>query len=390
VSRLAIDLQHRTLSFRSSDGRGLDMPMPAEMFVEPTNLQCVDLHVDAARLVITMPGECAEVELRRPGEDLDELRAGRPTVYLDQNHWSTLAAARHGHRPVREGEAEAALRLAKLVEDRRILLPVSAGHLVETTPLYGARRVALAGTVLSLGRGWQMRNPLHVRVNEMLHAVLGVEPVASEVFAPGADGFFSSVGDPGGSPSGNPGLATALEQVGRLVPDVLGLYDAVVDEQAIPDEGGAAHAAAESWARGLAQLATTLRAADEPASMVRRVASARMLADMTDDLIRVAHEAGVTPEEVIVRLTAADDPVARMPFLAQMRQMLFARLRNADQAWEASDLVDIMFLCCAAGYADLVVGERRTIGYLRQARQPPPHARLASSLQEAVRALDEA
>jgi len=92
-------------------------------------LQRVELDVDAARLRITMPGERAMVELRRPGEDLDTLRAGRPTVYLDQNHWSTLAAARHGHRPVREGEAEAALHLADLVDAGRILLPVSAGHL---------------------------------------------------------------------------------------------------------------------------------------------------------------------------------------------------------------------------------------------------------------------
>jgi len=385
---LAIDLQRRTLSFRSSDGQGRDMPMPADMFPAPTNLQRVELDVDAARLRITMPGERAMVELRRPGEDLDTLRAGRPTVYLDQNHWSTLAAARHGHRPVREGEAEAALHLADLVDAGRILLPVSAGHLVETTPLYGAPRVALAGTVLALGRGWRMRNPLHVRVEEILHAVQGVEPVAAEVFAPSADGLFSSVGDSGTTPPAKPEMVTALEQIGRLVPDVLGLYDAVVDEQAIPDEGGAAHAAAEGWARGLAELAITLRAADEPASMVRRVAGARMLADMMEDLVRVAHEAGITPEEVIVRLTAADDPVARMPFLAQMRQMLFARLRNADQTWEGNDLVDIMFLCCAGGYADLVVGERRAIGYLRQARQPPPRARLATSLQEAVSALD--
>lgn len=390
ASWLAIDLQRRTLSFRSSEGQGLDMPMPADMFPDPTNLQRVELDVDAARLMITMPGERALVELRRPGEDLDTLRAGRPTVYLDQNHWSTLAAARHGHRPVSEGEAGAALHLAELVEAGRILLPVSAGHLVETTPLYGAPRVALAGTVLALGRGWRMRNPLHVRVEEVLHAVQGVEPVTAEVFAPSAGGLFSSVGDSGTTPLANHEMATALEQVGRLVPDVLALalYDAVVDEQAILDEGGAAHTAAEGWARGLAELAITLRAADEPASMVRRVAGARMLADMMEDLNRVASEAGITPEEVIARVTAPDDPVARMPFLAQMRQMLFARLRNADQTWEANDLVDIMFLCCAAGYADLVVGERRAIGYLRQACQPPPRARLATSLQEAVRALD--
>lgn len=348
--------------------------MPAELFTEPTNLHRVEFDVDAARLTITMPGERAVVELRRPGQDLTELRAGRPLVYLDQNHWSTLAAARHGHRPVREGEGEAALRLAELVEADQILLPVSAGHLVETTPLYGAPRVALGGTVLTLGRGWQMRNPLHVRVEEVLHAVQGVEPIAADVFAPSADGFFSSAGDPAAGPPSKPEMAIALEQVGRLVPDVLGLYDAVVDEQAITDEEGAAHAAAAGWARGFGELASSLRSADEPAFMVRRVAGARMLADMMDDLIRVAHDAGVTPAVVIARLTATDDPVARMPFLAQMRQMLFARLRNAEQSWEANDLIDIMFLCCAAGYADLVVGERRAIGYLRQARHPPPRA----------------
>jgi len=116
---------------------------------------------------------------------------------------------------------------------------------------------------------------------------------------------------------------------------------------------------------------------------VRRVAGARMLADMMDDLLRAAQLVGVSPEAVINRLTEPGDPVARMPFLAQMRQMLFARLRN-DGRWEANDLIDIMFLCCAAGYADVVVGERRAIANLRQGRQPPPRARLAVSLAEAL------
>jgi hypothetical protein len=46
--------------------------------------------------------------------------------------------------------------------------------------------------------------------------------------------------------------------------------------------------------------------------------------------------------------------------------------------------MDIMFLCCAAGYADVVVGERQTIGYLRQARIVPDGAALARSLPEAA------
>jgi hypothetical protein len=38
----------------------------------------------------------------------------------------------------------------------------------------------------------------------------------------------------------------------------------------------------------------------------------------------------------------------------------------------------------AAGYADVVVGERRAVAYLRQARQPRPRARLATTLAEAL------
>jgi len=369
------------MTFQASDGRRLQMPMPPDMFEQQTNLQRVEFDVEAVRLKVSMAAEeRAVVELRRPGQGAEGLRAGRPTVYLDQNHWSTMAAARHGHRRVLPEEAQAARTLAELAQSEQILLPVSAAHVVETTPMHGSRRVALAGTVLGLGRGWQMRNPLHVRVEEILRAVKGWDPLAAEVFAPGAVAFFANAHD--GPPAASP--QTALEQLALTVPAVLGLYEAMIDEEAIPDEGGVAEAAAESWARKFAELAVKLKEGDEPTEMVRRVAYANLLVDMTDDIMRVARGAQVSAETVIERLTADDDPVAFMPFLGQMRQMLFARLRNVGQRWESSDLVDIMFLCCAAGYADLVVGERRAIGYLRQARRPAPRAKLATSLQEAL------
>lgn len=118
--------------------------------------------------------------------------------------------------------------------------------------------------------------------------------------------------------------------------------------------------------------------------MVRRVAHGNLLVDVLDDVQRVATLAGLEPEEVIERLTSNDDPVARMPFMAQMRQLFFAKLRDVRQPWEPNDLIDTLYLGCAAGYADVVVGERRTIGYLRQARAPRPRAALATSLEQAV------
>ena len=290
----------------------------------------------------------------------------------------------HCSDPEDDVTASLAHALAELAQSQQILLPVSAAHLVETTPLYGPPRVALAGTVLALGRGWQMRNPLHVRVEEILRGVKGAQPHAAEVFAPGADGFFGAVA--GKPPTSTP--ATALEQLARGVPAVLGVYDAVIDEEAIPDEGGVAERAAASWALKFEELAAKLKDAQEGTEMVRRVANGNLLADMIDDIHRAAKAANVSPETVIDRLVAADDPVASMPFLGQMRQMLFARLRNVGQQWEPNDLVDILFLCCAAGYADVVVGERRTIGYLRQAQSPAPRAKLAASLADALALLD--
>ena len=380
ITFLEIDLRGRRLCFTTWDGRQLRLPMPPGMFAMPTNLTRVQVDVEAAELTVFMVGGPAVVELRKLGASVATLQGERPLLYLDQGHWSTMAAARHGHRPVRPEEAEAGAALAELVESRVILMPVSAANLVETTPMYGTPRVALASTVLGLGRGWQMRNPLHVRPEEILRAVKREDARAAEVFAPAADLFFSEPS--GGLPIGS--SATTLEHVMAAVPQVLGLYDAVIDEDAIPDEGGRAHALAEKWAQLFAGLATELQKGSASAEVVRRAAHANLLVDMTDDLLRVAAVAQLSTKAVVERLTDRDDPVASMPFLSQMRQMLFMRLRNTNQRWVANDLVDIMFLCCAAGYADVVVGERQAIGYLRQARRPAPRARLASSLREAL------
>ena len=114
------------------------------------------------------------------------------------------------------------------------------------------------------------------------------------------------------------------------------------------------------------------------------VATATLIEDLIDDVLRAARAESTTPERVIAYLPGPEDPIARMPFLGQMRQLLFARLRNHTKRWEGNDLIDILFLSCAAGYADVVVGERQTIAYLRQARMPPPRAQLATSLEEAI------
>jgi hypothetical protein len=43
------------------------------------------------------------------------------------------------------------------------------------------------------------------------------------------------------------------------------------------------------------------------------------------------------------------------------------RLRNPQDAWVENDLIDMLFLSCAAAYADFVVAERKATHLLRQA-----------------------
>jgi hypothetical protein len=376
------DLVSDTLSLFSHDGRSVTLPLPRGLFPSDTNIERVAVRPGAREALIGLPGGVeAAVELRADRPPSYDFRRGRKVVYLDQNHWSTIAAAQQGNPRVSERDAVAAKEILAQVTAGTVVLAASAGHFVETGPLYGAPRLALASTVLSLSRGWQMRNPLHVRRDELRFGLERRLPVAENVFAPNADELFASSQNADRAY----GLPAPLAEIASELVGVLGLYDALVDREAIPDEGG--EAAAASWAEAFRDLSEQLRTHGAGRDMVRRVSHARLILDVYDELLPLGDSLRLSADEVVDRLTTPDDPIAAMPFLSRVRAVLFARLRNVGQSWEANDLFDIMFLCCATGYADVVVGERRSVGYLRQARNVSPGANLASTLEEGVAAL---
>ena len=63
--------------------------------------------------------------------------------------------------------------------------------------------------------------------------------------------------------------------------------------------------------------------------------------------------------------------LAELPYLGRAREVTHYRLMNAQDAWEANDLDDLHHLACAAGYADIVVGEKK-FHYLQRAERAPP------------------
>jgi hypothetical protein len=56
----------------------------------------------------------------------------------------------------------------------------------------------------------------------------------------------------------------------------------------------------------------------------------------------------------------ADEEFAEVPYLGLRREITHARLVNVDDRWHEHDLVDMLFLPCAAAYADFVVCEKKT------------------------------
>lgn len=361
----------------TADGEIVRAQMPASLREAGTNIRRMTIDVEADELVLFLPGGVeAHVELGVTGERAADPLAGRRIVYLDQNRWSAMAAWRHGHRPIGASEAAAAERLAELVTAGEIVLPMSAGHLVETAPLYDDPREALATTVLEYSRGWQWRNPVDVRREELAAALRGAAPVASEVASLGADVLFTQRLNPVDG-SDLPGLMAAA--LPRLV-NVSTVYDVIVDRDAVPDEGG--RAAAERWAQKHADLAADLADAGASREQVRSAAHGAVLADLAEEIMALA-----PIERFKAWLERADADVSAMPFLSRYRAVIFARLR-AGGTWSRNDLNDLIYLCCAAGYADVVVGENRTIGDLRTARGVPEGGALATTLAEAVAILD--
>jgi hypothetical protein len=376
LPRIEVDFARSTIEFDGPGGERVREGLPPSLFPVQTSFQGMVIDVERGFMAITLP-EGSQVDVELGVGELDDPVAGRRVVYLDQNQWSAMAAWRHGHRAISSSEADAAARLADLAARQHIVLPMSAGHLVETVPLYDEPRVALATTVLEFSRGWQLRHPTVVAREELERALKGEPPVAENVANLGADVLFTQSLRPVDG-SGLPGvMATALP---RLV-NAASIYETMIHPQAMPNREG--DAATARWAQNFADLGTRMEAENVSRERALKVAHAVVLMDRAEELAQLASQ-----DQVKDWQARAFEDVTVMPFLGRFRAVVFARLRNASGSWTGNDFIDLNYLCCAAGYTDVVVGEKRTIGDLRTARGVPGGVLLATSLAEAVDLLD--
>jgi hypothetical protein len=384
---MRMDRVDSTATFLRSDGKEATLPLPSAV-PEPTSAIASLTWALEPRLLFfeTTTGDQIVAELAS-ASDLAPLR-GRPVVYLDQNHWSTLANTIHAPKLVgRPGELEAARHIIELARARTIILPMSAAHMSETSKwTNNDARYRLALTILQMSAGWQMRDPLDVRRFELRQALTSTfknrrlhEPM---VFTLEPDAIHGETRDsqPYEPPSDFPEEAAFAV---RTLTCISGDFDTMLDAEPV------AMGESPGWVETLQQFTDWLAQEPRDRYLRRQRTNLLFITDLSRELPEEALRAGITPDQMSDwTRQRSDTDFAALPSLGLFREVLREKLLNPGTRWESNDLTDIMYLTCAAGYADHVVGENSLTGQmeqgLRRLERPINVHRSLSQLAEAL------
>jgi hypothetical protein len=306
----------------------------------------------------------AELEIEVFNGKIEDQRRARPVIYLDQNMWVRIAQAVHSPHKVHEAELRPTERLIEMVKERRVILPLSAGHAIESDPLGGKWRKELALEMVRLSRGWTMIDPLRVREQE-LHALFqdnGAEStpaIEDHPFTLDPRSFYAESEPYIPSREDLPADVLSLTQT---LSGIQSLVATLLEDSPSPRDGVAE---SKRWAATHQALAGSLATQPKSKTKSRQVTLLAFLSDLGDDLLRVLHVHSVTPTQLRAWMEdRGDHDIADLPYLGRMRELVHRRLMNPQTRWDVNDLVDVLFLSCAAGYADYVVCEKDAAHHL--------------------------
>jgi hypothetical protein len=354
-----------TMSVTLEDGATITAPLDPRTFA-PTSLIREIVYIPAASQLQFCTTRNDEFFIEIPqAHDPAPLR-GRPSIYLDQNHWSTLTAAIHRpERVTNASELQASVRLIALADAHEVVLPMSAAHVSETCKQVGLdKRYERAHTISKLSSGWQLRDPLHVRHLELQSALAERyrQPVAAHppVVTLDPEALFA------GRPSDVAPVASDLPAHAQRIVHVLrcasGLFDAMLDaaHEPMPLNPG--------WAMQFQRFADFLR--DNPTSveMKRRRTFLRFFDDLGSELASAAISAQVTPQQMSDwSRNHCEQDLYDMPALGVYREVIHEKLSDVRLQWRDNDLIDMIYLTTAAGYCDYVVAERSHASHIGNA-----------------------
>jgi len=359
IKLVALDYESGSASIVSTDGQiiteRISVPADCGLVTRSTFIPA------ESRMEIVAAGETIPMTL---GSALEMLTV--PVVYLDQNHWIDFARWRKSPGTFDRAKSPFFETLAQAAVEERVIVPLSSAHLSETSKRGGTSRLELAATMLHYSRGWQLRTVLGLRRAE-LRALFGGAPLTKE------DGITLA-------PEAILDM-TPNRTIGReLGPELAGLvqrqvWASVLVSLLLDDkpEGDVGRESATRWAQSFAPLAKALRENNRAKAWSRDLTRTRFFSDLGTDLPAAAKESGINPEQFSDWLqNDAEAAISATPGLGRLREVLHLRLSNADDKWEGNDLNDWMHLSYAAGYCDLVLGEKKTISYLRRAAARVP------------------
>lgn len=374
VRSLALALVTGEVEIVTTDGRvvtGQVGPHPA-----PTAIERTTFDVGTSTLYVSMTdGATFTSEIGTVGTTVD-----CPVVYLDQNHWIDMARVLTGSTTVTGARREALEGFIDMARGKEIVLPLSSAHFVETAKKGGRQRTDLARTMVELSRGWQMRSPLHVRAKELDQVFVGLanketpeHPACSDVFTLTPEALWADKHHRRPRRRQSDDLPAELAGLVQRITWAASLINELFDTS--PEMSTRGLELATGWASSFQELARHMRSNPGAKPYLRDLTRSRTITDMGNDLPEAALRAGISPEQFRDWLRQdAETALSSMPALGRVREVLHMRLINADDRWESNDLNDVLYLCTAAGYADFVVGEKKTSNYLRRVQGRVPAA----------------
>lgn len=286
---------------------------------------------DLARSVVDLANRKLELTLQT-GESMtlnlgwsdggDHPPIGSSSVYLDQNHWVTLAQYVHAPDRVRAADRDPAEALVALARSGAVILPLSSAHLRETAPT-GKHRRDMAMTMLELSRGWQMRNPLDVRRRELAAAISGAEPRCEAVFTLEPNVVFDE-STPVPTPQDFPPV---WQEMHRRVVSATANMAAMLEEDDPAGDPGAGER--ERWLNAYRAHARRVQEQKPSQEETRMVAHATLVADLLQETKKAALLAKVNDNALASWITdrsAAD--YERAPQLRTLEDVLYHRLRE--------------------------------------------------------------
>jgi len=312
-------------------------------------------------LAVTVAGDTVVFEL--PSDDQEQL-AGRLIVYLDQNQWSVLSKANDPSSRIPDEDRAAALRLEDLARGGALILPASSAHYHETTKWsHDAARYQLGLTVLQLSRGWQLRDPLQVRRDEIRASYAqmfraGPTPSARAVVTLMPDKLH---GPPRGGHSSEPplDLPPHMAAAYKALLSATVLIDVMLDHDHIPATP------ATGWTQTNQQFSDWLDQESRDSQQKRKAVDVLLLQDLQRELAEEAHSSGITPMQMSSWVRQHAVRLAELPALGVFREILHDRHLNQGLTWHPNDLTDMLYLSTAAAYTDVIVCERTMGSALR-------------------------